>query len=251
MPEHRTQGIVLRRRNIGEADRLYSILTVSKGKVTAKARGVRRVTSKQSGHLEPFYLTSFQLISTHGTGLITQSLVEEDFSSIHANLEKIGLASRLVELVDKLTEDHQPVPAAFELLLTALTIIDQTDPKDLPLLFHRIFELKLMSELGYQPELDQCVVGEEKYSLLQSYQFSLNLGGLVCPDHQSRHPGIPISREAIELIRAILEKNLPALLQESPPESARKEVDQIIRRFLEYHLDPRLKSTRVAKDLRG
>src|SRR3990172_7005449 len=99
MSEYRTKGIILRRRNVGEADRLYSILTVGRGKIFAKARGVRRVTSKQSGHLEPFYVTSFLLISPQGTHIIGQALVEESFPSIHGNLEKIGLASRLVELV--------------------------------------------------------------------------------------------------------------------------------------------------------
>ncbi len=249
MAEYRTKGIILRRRNVGEADRLYSILTLGRGKITAKARGVRRATSKQSGHLEPFYLTSFALISTRGMELVTQASVEEDFPLIHASLEKIGIAARFAELVDKLTEEHQPVPGVFELLLQALIIIEQTDFSDIPALFPRIFDLKLMSELGYQPELSRCVVGEEKYSVLQSYQFSVALGGLVCPDDQRRHSGAPMTHETILALREILQRPLGDLLHFEMAQEALQEIDNIGRRFLEFHLDPRLKSTKVVKDL--
>jgi DNA repair protein RecO (recombination protein O) len=249
MAEYRTKGIILCRRNVGEADRLYSILSVGRGKITAKARGVRRVTSKQSGHLEPLYVTSFSLIATQGTHIIGHALVEEDFPSLHSELEKIGLASRIAELVDTLTEDNQPVPGVFELLLQALTIIEQSNIPDLPPAFLRIFELKLMSELGYQPELDRCVVGEEKYSSLQSYHFNIALGGLVCPDHQQRHPDLAVSHEAIRVLRQIVGQPLRELLRLATTEQVAKEIDDIGRRFLEYHLHPTLKSVKVAKDL--
>jgi DNA repair protein RecO (recombination protein O) len=239
----------LRRRNIGEADRLYSILTYGKGKVTAKARGVRRVTSKQSGHLEPFYLTSFHLVGTKGTDIITSAVVEESFPGIHSDLTKIGLASRFAELTDTLTEDHQPVPGVFELLSQALTIIEQSRIRELTSLFPQIFDLKLMAELGYQPELYGCVVGEEKYSSLQAYQFSISLGGLVCSDHQEKHPGIPVSQETIHALKKIIEQPLGDLIQLKINQRTWREIDEISRRFLEYHLDPKLKSPKVSKDL--
>lgn len=251
MAEYRTKGIILRRRNVGEADRLYSILTLGKGKVNAKARGVRRVTSKQSGHLEPFYLTSFHLVGTKRVDIITSAIVEESFPAIHRDLAKIGLASRLVELVDAFTEPNQPVPAVFELLHQALTTIETNEPRRLSAFFPRIFDLKLVSELGYQPELERCVVGEEKYSSLQSYQFSINLGGLVCPDHQAKHAGMPISREGIVALRKIINLPFKDTVKIDLPKKQIKELDELIRRFLEYHLDPKLKSPKVAKDLQG
>jgi len=248
MTEQRAKGIILRRRNVGEADRLYSILTLGKGKVTAKARGVRRVTSKQSGHLEPFYLTSFHLVSTHGTEIITQAHVEESFPGIHADLGKIGLAARLAELVDKLTEEHQPVPRVFDLLLEAFQIVEKTAGLP-PSLFVRTFELKLMGALGYRPELSQCVVGEEKYSALQSYHFSVSLGGIVCPDHQKRFPGNPISKSAIQAMRTILDSPLAEGEKAVGDQETAREVDRLVREFLAYHLDPKLKSPKVEQDL--
>src|SRR5579859_8022976 len=101
------EGIVLKRRNIGEADRILTVLTRSFGKMSIKAIGVRKITSKRSSHIEPLNHVILSLYKGKAMPVLTEITTKESFSDIKQDLQKIGFAYHLCELVDGLCPEGQ------------------------------------------------------------------------------------------------------------------------------------------------
>ena len=141
----KTEGIILKRTNYGEADRILTIYTHHHGKIRAIAKGVRKIQSRKAGSLELFNHTTLFLIKGKNLDLVTETQPINLFKSWRKNLIKVGIAYYLCELVDKLTPDNQPNEAVFELLKKNLRQIGQKSNKVLV----REFEEELLHELGF------------------------------------------------------------------------------------------------------
>lgn len=143
-----SEGIVLARRNFGEADRILVLFSKTHGKVSLIAKGVRRPKSKKRGHVEVFNKISFQAIAGRGIDLITEAEVIEDFEDIRKNLKKISLAYYFSEVVGKITNDGEPHIDLYNLISNNLEELKMsTELKKLRL----SFTLKLLVILGYWP----------------------------------------------------------------------------------------------------
>jgi len=141
----KTEGIILKRMNYGEADRILTIYTLHHGKIRAMAKGVRKLQSRKAGSLELFNHSVLFLIKGKNLDLITEAQVINLFKSWRKNLIKVGIAYYLCELVDKLTPDNQPHEAVFELLKETFKKIGLKENKILV----REFEEELLNELGF------------------------------------------------------------------------------------------------------
>ena len=97
---YRTEGIVLRARDFQETDRLLSIFTHRRGKVSAIAKGVKRPQSKLAGGTQHFCHSSFQFAEGRNLDVVTQCVPQDDFYGLRQNLDKVAHASYLAELVD-------------------------------------------------------------------------------------------------------------------------------------------------------
>jgi len=121
MRSYTVEGIVIKRINFGEADRLVTLFTKSQGKVTVTAKGVRKLSSKRAGALELFNLIKVQIVKGRGElATLTEVQIINTFPSWRKYLGRITLAYHMCEAVDKLTADHQPHPQVFEILKKSL-----------------------------------------------------------------------------------------------------------------------------------
>ena len=145
----KTEAIVLRRRRLGEADRVITVLTPRRGKREAVAKGALRPRSKLAGHLEP--LTRVEIVLAHGRNLdiVTQAETIEPFEAVRADLDRLSAAMYLLELADRFTVEHQEVDAVYELLLASLTRLARGDGVHLAT---RSFELELLGISGFAPQ---------------------------------------------------------------------------------------------------
>ena len=126
----RVTAIVLRQKEVGEADRILSLYTHEKGKLSAIAKGVRKIRSRKAGHLEPFTLVSLQLAAGRDLYIISQAEAQEMFTPLRTNLSLMGYASYIVELVDRFTYDGEENPAIFRLLKDSFTrLVGTHDPE--------------------------------------------------------------------------------------------------------------------------
>ena len=150
MRSFKTEGIVINRRNAGEADRLLTVFTKESGKIRIKAPGVRRVPSRRSPHVELLNLSVLTLYSSSRSNMpiLTEAQTVRDFDFIKQDLKRIGFAFYICELVDKLCPDNQENRGIFYLLRDTF--------EKLETLSHEAevvneFEEKALSLLGFMP----------------------------------------------------------------------------------------------------
>jgi len=142
---YKTEGIILKRTNFGEGDRILTIYTKHYGKIRAIAKGVRKITSRRGGNVEIFNYVSLFLARGKNLDLLSEAAVIDSFKSWRRNLKKVSLAYYFCELVDRLTPDGQANQAVFELLREFLGRLEKDDSPALT----RNFEEKLLEELGF------------------------------------------------------------------------------------------------------
>lgn len=144
------QAIILKRYNLGEADRLITFLTRNHGKFTAVAKGVRKLTSRKGGNLELFNNIQGFFVETRGLSLITEVFLFSSFEQIKKDLEKVGQAWYVCELVDCLLREGQETYQVFNLLLGILRKMNDLRV-DLRSMNYELrnFEVRLLKILGF------------------------------------------------------------------------------------------------------
>lgn len=149
MRAYKTEGIIIKRKNFGEADRIVTVLTKHQGKIQLKATGVRKITSRRSSHIELLNHSVIYIYKGRGNlSILTEVQTIEDFSSIKDDLVKIGFAYHLCELIDGLCPENQENYAVFSLFSETLKRLSSAE--DLVSVIHE-FEVELLTLLGFWP----------------------------------------------------------------------------------------------------
>lgn len=149
MRNFKTEGIVIKRRNFGEADRILTLLTKRGGKIQIKALGVRKITSRRSPHIELLNHSLLTLYKGRNLPILTEAETLEEFSAIKDNLIKIGFAYHICELIDGLCPENQENHSIFILLQSTLRDLSEKD--DIVTIIHD-FEITLLTNLGFYPQ---------------------------------------------------------------------------------------------------
>lgn len=142
----RSEGVILKRRNFGEADRILTIYTRDNGKVTALAKGVRRPRSKKAGHLELGNWCKVFIARGKNLDLLTEVELKKAFGIVDFTETKANRIYHILELVDALTPEHQKSLQVFILLVQFLKKCEKEE--DFSLL-SSVFKVKLMASLGF------------------------------------------------------------------------------------------------------
>ncbi len=146
MRNFKTEGIIIRRRNFKDADRILTVLTSDQGKIAVRASGIRRIPSRRSAHVELLNHSMLTLYHGNAFPVLTEAQTIESFSEIKEDLEKIGLAYHLCELVDGLCPENQENRQVFNLVKATLTRLAlEGDSAALV----RDFQTELLFQLGY------------------------------------------------------------------------------------------------------
>src|SRR5258706_13992290 len=125
-----TEAIILKRTDLGEADRIVTLFTPSKGKYHAIAKGTRRPVSKLAGHLELLSRSQLQMALGRNLDIITQAEGRENFLHLRGELWHMTCGFYLAELVDRFVEDSTPHREIYVLLLVILLYLE-ADANDL------------------------------------------------------------------------------------------------------------------------
>lgn len=149
MRSHKTEGIVIKRKSLAEADRIITIYSKTYGKITIMARGVRRISSRRSPHIELLNHASFSI--HRGKQMFSLSEVESmnNFSSLKKDLRKVGIAYHMCELVDGLCAENEQNEQIFHLLNETLLRIEKEESARDAL---SEFEINLLKILGFFKE---------------------------------------------------------------------------------------------------
>lgn len=149
MPVYQTEAIILKKRNFGEADRLLTLLTRNKGKITAIAKGARRITSKKGGNVEVLNLCEIQVATGANLDIITEAQSIKSYHKIKKNLEKTSYSFIICETLDSLIPVNHQLPNIFDLTTNTLNAlaVQKSALKCRKLII--FFQLKLLILLGY------------------------------------------------------------------------------------------------------
>lgn len=146
MQHLKTEGIVIKRINYQEADRILCVFTKRNGKLRVRANGVRKITSRRSPHVELLNHSLFSLYIGRGMPILTEVQVLEDYSPIKADLIRVGFAFHICELIDGLCPEDQENESVFSLLQeTFLRLCEESDAFSV---IHE-FEVELLTLLGF------------------------------------------------------------------------------------------------------
>ena len=236
---YKTEAIVLKRTNLGEADKILTIYTPNMGKIRAVARGVRRPKSKLGGHVETLTRSSMMLASGRNLDIITQSQTLDSFFGLRGDLLRTSCALYAAELVDRFTEEHEGNYPVYRLLLGTIAQIVETDSVDLAL---RYFEIRMLGYLGYRPQLQTCIFCRKDLEPQQNY-FSASGGGALCPDCRATEPRVrPLSLNALKVLRLFQDSdyNQASRVRLSP--GLAKELEMVLREYIRYLLEREVKS---------
>lgn len=235
---YRDHAVVLRTYKLGEADRIVVLMTEHHGEVRAVAKGARRTRSRFGARLEPPTHVAIQLYRGRGElDTVAQAETVDHFRPLREDLESLGRALTMVEATDQVALEREANPALYRLLLGALRTLAATPS---PLVVAG-FLWKLLALEGVAPVLDRCVVCGRDEGSIAFVAFDVMEGGVVCRDDRR---GIPLSTDALGLLRDVLGARLAAALAVAPG-PATSEVDQLALRAAEHHLERRLRSVGV------
>ena len=148
MAGYRTEGVILKRTNFGEADKLLTFFSKHVGKTKLLAKGVRKTKSRKGGNLELFNWVKIYVAKGRNLDLITEVELINPFKKWRKNLGRVAVAYHFCELVDKLTAEGAKNREVFEFLVSSLEKLGTE--KDLEQLRSN-FEVKLLEELGFWP----------------------------------------------------------------------------------------------------
>lgn len=237
----RTRAIILGSREYLEADRFYSVLTDEHGKLELRARGCRKITSRLASHLEPFALCELLVVRGRFNDIVAGVERLELYPAVRSDAKKLELAIRGLNLLELGTRTRQADPQLFLFLRIWLRFLD-----DAPALteerFNFLFSafvLRLLSALGFRPELNVCV-GCETLARPGDFRWHGLRGGIVCLDCLEREAeqwfaARPLSDETLKLIRLALESPWPRLLDLRLPGSILPDLHEAVDSLLIAH----------------
>jgi DNA repair protein RecO (recombination protein O) len=230
----RTEGIVLRHSDFGEADRLLTVFTRRLGKVRVIAKGVRKAKSRKAGHVQPFSRVQMQLARGRDLWILTQAEASEVYPALREDLVLLGHAAYVVELLDRFTYEEGEHRALYDLLTRTLTRINRGDP---PEFAARYYEMRLLDQVGFRPRLFVCAQCDAEVQPEDQY-FSAPQGGVLCPQCGVHEPrSRPISMDALKYLRHLQRSSYREALRAKIPPATAREMESLMQYYITYNLE--------------
>ncbi len=250
MPRERTyrsEAIVLRRRDFGEADRMLTLYSREFGKIQALAKGARKPLTRKTGHVELFMRSQFMFAKGKNIDIVTQAELVEAYPALRDDLVRTTYASYAVELLDRFTAEADRDLRKYDLLSQALGWFADSDNL---LLAARFYELRLLSAAGFQPQLFHCVSCGEPIQEQDQF-FSPELGGLLCPNcQQADTRAWPLSSSAVKVLRYLQTRDWQTVSRLHLKRPLHAELEGVMHHYLHYLLERQLKSVDFLNRLR-
>jgi DNA repair protein RecO (recombination protein O) len=237
---YQTEAVIVKRINLGEADRILTFYTPDYGKLRAVAKGTRRPRSKMGGHVE--LLTHSLLLLARGRNLdiVTQAQTINSFLPLKDDLKRMSCGLYISELIDSFTEEDVENRALFQLLLDTLDLLTQAKNNHTVL---RYFEMHLLNHTGYRPQLRKCANCNSSLQPIANY-FSSSQGGVLCPDCGYQEPFVQqLSLNALKVLRLWQDCDYPTASRIKVNSELSAELEQITRDYIRYLLERQVKST--------
>jgi len=249
MPTYSDEGIVLRRIDYGETDRILTVLTLEHGKIGVIARGVRRSQSRLASRTDLFTRSRMQLARGRGELDVLTQAESVAATPLRSDARRAAYASLCAELSDRVLESHHAEPEIYALVAAALEAC--ADPGRDPRAAVVWFARRMVDRLGYAPQLCDCASCERRLPEATAW-FSAPGGGLLCARCAPADPeAAACSVRVIKVLRTAAEGDESLWLRLRLDAPTLQTLERIVESELAYHLDRRLRSIDVLRAIEG
>lgn len=247
MSIHKTEAIVLNRRDFRETSLIVNFYSRDFGKLSGILKGIKEEPNKFASTLEPFSLNDIIFYKKRNSGLhlVSQCDIKNNFALIRQNISKVSLASVIVELIGAIMPPEDKNEEVFDLALTSLKELELSNNPDKIM---TIFKIKILALSGFKPHFDSCVSCDAR--VIGQSKFSLSLGGLLCSGCYNKEVSArSIFRGTVASILHIEKNDFKNSLNLGMNPQIKRELEWILNSFLNFHLERELKSQKVLSRL--
>lgn len=247
MAIHKTEAIVLQKREFRETSLIVDFYTRSHGKMSGLLKGIRTDSRKFASTVEQFSFNEivFYEKRTSSLHLVSQADSINNFDPIRQSLSRIGAASIMMELLGAVMPAEDKNEEVFDLTLMCLKELAViANPEKIM----TIYKIKMLALSGFKPHFDSCISCDDR--IMGQSKFSLSLGGLLCPKCFAKDfSGRSIFRGTIASILHIERNDFRTNLNLGMNPEIKKELEIILNAFINFHLERELKSQKVINRL--
>lgn len=223
-----TDGIVIREQNIGEADRLITLLTRDYGVLKAFARGARNIKSKNNSSTQLLCYSRFTIYRGRDSYIIDSAEPVEVFFNLRNDIEKLSLALYLADVSAELSPEEDKAEDFLRLLLNSLYLLCK-DKRPM-LQIKAVLELRALCLAGYMPDLIACASCFEHESDIM--YFSMRSSTLYCQNCNNSNENIPLSIGVVTAMRYIMYSDFEKLFDFTLTDDGFKALSEITEKYL-------------------
>lgn len=232
----KTKGIIIAENNMGDFDKMVTLLTPN-GKIGCSAKGSRRPKSQLMAGTQFLCFGEYMLFKGTNTYTLNSCETIEVFYKIRTDLDKLEYASHITKIIQDVTDENQNTYKILQLYLNTLYVISETD-MDLEFVLS-IFKLRLMCLLGFTPRIQKCTECGKEENL--NY-FSLKDNGLKCDACSKQDTGaIQISETTKKAIQYIVIAPPKKLYSFQISEENKKQLSMISKLYTDLKLEKEYK----------
>lgn len=235
--QKKTNGILLKRFDLNEADQILTFITEDQGKISLIAKGSRRLKSKFCGRLEPFYHLSLNYFQGRDLSHLNEADIIEVLSPIESDLKSKSILFFIAEVTAKLVPENQECQEIYELLKGCLLHLEEGRSE---VLLHA-YLIKLLTCLGFMSPWNVCSRSSEKIDLNEPHYFSAKDASIVSSGF-AEVSDRSLTPSVIKWVSYMQKEGFEVLQKVTPNHSEKAEVSFIMQSVFSTILSGPLKS---------
>ena len=229
----KTKGIILAQNNMGDYDKMCTLLTPDLGKIGCSAKGARKPKSTLMAGTQFLCFGDFLIYKGASSYHINSCEPIEIFYNLRLDIDKLTYASKVAKIVNDVTDENQNTYRILQLTLNTIYMLSETE-KDMEFILS-IFKIRLLSILGFRPVIDKCVNCKTKEKLRY---FSFKNSGFRCEACGRQDKGaMEISDTTIKAIRYIILSDPKKIYSFELSEENKKELQLVSKIYLNECLE--------------
>lgn len=229
----KTKGIILAQNNMGDYDKMCTLLTPDLGKIGCSAKGARKPKSTLMAGTQFLCFGDFLIYKGASSYHINSCEPIEIFYNLRLDIDKLTYASKVAKIVNDVTDENQNTYRILQLTLNTIYMLSETE-KDMEFILS-IFKIRLLSILGFRPVIDKCVNCKTKEKLRY---FSFRDSGFKCEACGRQDKGaMEISDTTIKAIRYIILSDPKKIYSFELSEENKKELQLVSKIYLNECLE--------------
>ncbi len=224
----KTDGLVIKEQNIGEADRLITILTRESGLIRAFVRGAKNIKSKNLSSTQLLCYSHFTIYRTKDSYIVDNAEPIEVFFDLRNDIENLSLALYFAEVAAELSPQEDDAQEFLRLLLNSLHLLCKK--KRNPVIIKSAFELRMLSAAGYMPDLLACCECGAFES--DTMYFNIQNGTLSCFECKNSEGETKLSKGVVSAMRYIIYSYFEKLFDFTLSDVGAKELSYVCEKYL-------------------